>query len=353
MTENQRREGTELISDIATGFWKSQTLHTAIELELFTALRDQTRSAGDVAGDLALPEPTTKMLLDACCALGLVRRTDAGYANTPASRGLLVRGEPRYLGDAVLLGAQMYGLWGRLGEAVRRGEPVVPPELHLGDDPQKTRQFVLAMHSRAKSMGVDLVHYINLTGRRKLLDLAGGPGTLAALLVQKHPGLRAVVRDLPAVAAIARELLEAAGLTDRIEVEAGDFRDPASFGGDFDAVLLAGMLHQCQPELTRDIIQRAHETLEPGGVIYVVDLMLDPAGTAPLMSALFALNMLLISRGGRVYRRDEIAAMLSDSGFESITEVPDTRPAPHAIVWGVKPALLRAGLGRWSRTGRE
>ena len=61
------------------------------------------------------------MMLDGCCALGLMERSDQGYANTPAARRLLVRGEPRYIGDAVLLGAQMYGLWGRLSEAVRKG----------------------------------------------------------------------------------------------------------------------------------------------------------------------------------------------------------------------------------------
>ena len=56
----------------------------------------------------------------------------------------------------------------------------------------------------------------------RLLDLAGGPGTYAELLMKANPGWSCVTVDVPAVSAVARECVAQAGLADRIECRAGE-----------------------------------------------------------------------------------------------------------------------------------
>ena len=49
------------------------------------------------------------------------------------------------------------------------------------------------MHNRALAIGNILTQLIDLRGRRKLLDVGGGPGTLSALFAQQNPELAAAV----------------------------------------------------------------------------------------------------------------------------------------------------------------
>ena len=85
-------------------------------------------------------------------------------------------------------------------------KPVESPACHPGDDPERTRRFVLAMHGRALGIG-RVVSADRSLGLRRVLDAAGGPGTYAVLLAQAHPALRCVTVDLPAVSAVAAELV--------------------------------------------------------------------------------------------------------------------------------------------------
>src|ERR1022692_2878608 len=68
-------------------------------------------------------------------------------------------------------------------------------------------------HSQA-----DVLHAI-----RHLLDVGGGTGVNASLLVRAYPEMRITILDLPSVVAAAAESVQDAGLTDRVGVVAGNF----------------------------------------------------------------------------------------------------------------------------------
>jgi len=61
----------------------------------------------------------------------------------------------------------------------------------------------------------EVARRLALLGRApSLLDVAGGHGWYSAELCRRHPGLRATVLDLPGSAAIGREIIATAGLSD-------------------------------------------------------------------------------------------------------------------------------------------
>ena len=117
----------------------------------------------------------------------------------------------------------------------------MPPETILGEDKAKTRAFVMAMHERAKGIGSVLPHNVDLTGRKRLLDVGGGPGTYSVALCRNTPGLTSTVLDRPGVLEVTRELVDAAGFADRVTLMPGDYLK-TPFGSGFDVALLSGMM---------------------------------------------------------------------------------------------------------------
>lgn len=322
---------------LATSYWASKTLLTANRMQLFTTLATGPATANAVADKCGAHARPIAMLLNACVALGLVTKDGDTYANTPATEAFLVAGAPAYLGDALRYSDDLYPAWGRLEDAIRANAPALAPETILGDDPEKTRHFVLGMANRAGGVAAGLAATVDLTGRRRMLDVGGGPGTYSAMLVARTPGLRSTVLDLPGVVAVARELIAASGVGDRIETVAGDYTT-TPFPGGRDAVLMSGMMHRETPDGCRALLDKAFAALGPGGVVVVSDVFFDDERhVSPPFAALFALTMFLTSAHGSAHATTEMAAWMRAAGFVDVTPKPFPPPMPHVALVGTKP----------------
>ena len=326
------------IVDLASAFYGSAVLFAALDLGVFKAIADQGGSAGrDALADALGASPRgLGLLLDACVASGILGKEGDVYFNTEAGKLALVPGAPADLSQAIRYNQDVYPAWGRLADLARTGRPVERPELHLGDDPARTRRFALAMRGRAMAIGRSVVPMLDLAGCTRLLDLAGGPGAYAELIVRANPGLTCVTVDVPAVAAVARECVAADGLADRIECRAGDYHADEYEEGAYDAVTIFGALHQESPDQIRGILARAHRALRSGGRIFILDMMTDRTHTAPAFSALFAVNMALTTANGWVFSDEELKTWLAEAGFEPGEARPVPPPMPHWILGAVR-----------------
>jgi hypothetical protein len=184
-----RPDPTALVR-LSTAFWDSQVLLTANRLQVFDALADAPLSPDEAAARLGLDPRATTLFLRACAGLGLLEEHDGRFGNSPAASVFLVSRSPAYLGGAMRYSDQLYGTWGQLEQALRSGRPALAAEAYLGDDLERTRTFVHAMHGRALGIARALVEILDLSGRSSMLDVGGGPGTYSILLTAKHPGLR-------------------------------------------------------------------------------------------------------------------------------------------------------------------
>jgi ubiquinone/menaquinone biosynthesis C-methylase UbiE len=317
------------IIDLASAFYDSCVLFTAADLGVFGKLAElESGSAERLAKELKLDLRGTRLLLDACVALGLAVKQDGVYRNTVESNAFLVPGKPGDLSGAIRYNRDVYPAWGKLAKMVQSGKPVERPQLHLGDDENRTRTFVMSMHGRALWIGRVLVPLLDLRGCRKLLDVGGGPGTFAVLLAKAYPELSCTVIDLPEVVKIAAELIEQQGMSARVGTLAGDYHE-VEFPSDNDAVTIFGVLHQESPETIQDIFYRANEALAPGGTIHIMDMMTDESHTAPKFSALFAVNMALTTDRGWVFSDEELHGWLTQAGFVDLDVRPLPPPMPH------------------------
>jgi len=319
------------IVQMASAYYESATLFAAVESGIFGCLHDaNSATAAEIAARCHLSPRGSRLLLDACAGMGLLTKDGSRYANSQAAELTLVPGAPHDLTGAIRYNRDVYPAWGRLPELVRTGKPVEDPALHLGDDPERTRRFVLSMHGRALGIGRAIVPMLDLAGCHDLLDLAGGPGTYAVLMAHANPGLQCLVLDLPPVVQVARELIAEAGMSNRVRTLAGDYHT-TPFPDGLDIVTIFGVLHQESPDAIRDILARAHAALRLGGHIYILDLMTDASHTQPVFSALFAINMALTTENGWVFSDQEICRWLTEAGFHDCTVRPVPPPMPHTL----------------------
>jgi predicted O-methyltransferase YrrM len=337
MTEAASLPNPALLMRLALAYRSSAVLFAAADLDIFTTLADGPQPADAIARAAKVELEPTRLLLEACVAEGLLTRDAGAYANTPVVDAFLVRGRPAYSANGFKYAEDLYPAWARLADLMRSGRPPMPPDTILGDDKAKTRAFVMAMHERARGIGSILPHIVDVAGRRRLLDIGGGPGTYSVCLIERAPGLTATVLDVPGVLEVTRELIDAAGYSDRVTLMPGDYLK-SPFGTGYDLALLSGMMHRETPDSCRLLLRKAFDALDPGGLVIVSDVFFDDdSKTTPPFTVYFALNMMLTSAEGSAHAKTEMAAWMQEIGFVQVQLRELPKPNAHTLVLGTKP----------------
>ena len=317
------------IMRMASAFQESCLLFAASDLGVFGKLAEAGPSSADqVAKSLNLNVRGATLLLNACAAIGLLQKHGECFSNTPEAAAFLVPGQRGDLSGALRYNRDVYSAWGNVSQLARTGAPVEDPQIHLGDDPARTRSFVMSMHGKAMAMAQPVLSLLDVGGRKQLLDVGGGPGTFSSLLAKANPELHCTVLELPAIAAIAKEMIAADGQGGRVTLLPGDYHTTPFPPGN-DVILFFGMMHQEPIDTIRDLLSRAYEALVPGGTVYVMDMMTDSTHVNPPFSAMFAVNMALTKEHGWVFSDVELSAWLSEASFRDVSIRPLPPPMPH------------------------
>ena len=326
-----------LIMQLALAYRASAVFFAASDLDVFSHIGNDALSAVDLAPRCGAATEPLRLVLETCADAGLLRRDGDRFHNTPTSQTFLVKGRPSYLGDSLKYARDLYPAWGAMPELVKTGRPTMTPETILGDDKAKTRAFVMAMHERAKGIGSVLPHNVDLTGRRRLLDVGGGPGTYSVALCRNTPGLTATVLDRPGVLEVTRELIDAAGFADRVTLLPGDYLT-TPFGSGYDVALLSGMMHRETEAGVNLLLRKTFDALEPGGQVMVSDVFFDDdRKSTPPFATSFALNMMLTSDHGSAHAKTEMQRWMEANGFRDIAVHDMPKPNPHTLLIGRKP----------------
>jgi predicted O-methyltransferase YrrM len=169
----------------------------------------------------------------------------------------------------------------------------------------------------AARLAPQIVAAVNPGSSRALLDVGGASGTYTLAFLQAAPEMRATLFDRPKVIKMARQHLTEAGVLSRVTLVAGDFyRDELPQG--HDLAFVSAIIHQNSPEQNLNLFAKVFRSLVSGGRIIIRDHVMEPDRTNPKEGAVFAVNMLLSTSGGRTYTYDEIKAGLAQAGFVSI-----------------------------------
>ncbi len=319
---------------ISGAYWRGCALQAGVRLKIFSALLGSSqKDALEVASALGSEVRATGLLLDALAAMHLLVKIDGLYKNSEFAGKHLIIGLPGYMGHIILHHHHILDGWAQLDTAVMTGEKVA--RRPYGAEIER-ESFLLGMLNLAMSIAPKLVSQFDLTGRKRLLDLGGGPGTYAIHFCLANPGLEAIILDRPTTEPFARQAVASFGLTERISFIGGDFNIDAISGGPYDVAWLSHILHSNSPEQCQECIDKTVAALAPGGMLLIHDFVLDDTKDGPEFAALFSLNMLVGTDGGRCYSRAEIFAMLHRAGLGHVSQRKCATPNDSSVIIGAK-----------------
>ena len=319
---------------LSGGYWSACALHAGVKLDLFTHLTGSTMTAKDLAAIIKADSRGLGMLLDALTAMNLLNKGPDTYTATTFAAEYLSRTSPGFLGHIILHHHHLMAGWAHLDEAVRCGGPV-KERVSRSDSEEFRESFLMGMFNLAMLIAPRIVGSIDLAGRRRLLDLGGGPGTYAIHFCLQNPGLEAVIYDLPSTRRFAEQTIARFSLSDRITFASGDYLSE-KIPGRFDAAWLSHILHGENPEGCAKILEKASAALEPGGMILVQEFILDDDKKSPLFPALFSLNMLQGTESGQAYSEGELRSMMSAAGIGELRRIQLELPNGAGIIAGVR-----------------
>lgn len=275
-----------------------------------------------VAEGTCLTEAGVDSLLGVLCALRFVSRTHSGtYSLTAIARAYLVKQSPFCIAEHIeATGFPMPRpyLRGRSGLITSLKLRVLSMSslLRYGSERRLINQHARNLHACAAAVRTG-----EFAGTTNMLDLAGGSGTLSIPLALDYPGTRVLLADLPESLPGIRRMLAAHGMEGRIVLQGLDALQTPWSIPEIDGIFIGNFLHGFDDLLSGKILKEAYDRLQPGGRIWVHEMLWRENRDGPLITALW--NAAMRSGGpGRQRTGSEIHRLLTDSGFSDIHEIP-------------------------------
>ncbi|MBP1597275.1 MAG: O-methyltransferase, family 2 [Acidobacteria bacterium] len=306
------------LMEIASGFQQARILLSAVELGIFEKLGTASRTARQLSDECQTDPRATQYLLDALAAIGVLQKRTSVYSLPKrVARWLSPSSE-----DCILPMLQhwvfVWNRWHCLTSVIRHGHPVDwPPSLNQPSEPDRTA-FIGAMHVLARLRADEIARAcIAASHSSRLLDIGGASGTYTLAFLKCYRNLEASIFDLPQVIPLAEKRIGATRFAARVRYYSGDFfRD--ELPGGHDLALLSAIIHQNSREENVALFKKVHRALDKGGTLLIRDHVMNKKRTRPPLGAVFAVNMLLATKGGGTYTRQEIEEDLLHAGFGKI-----------------------------------
>lgn len=321
-------------------FWPSKVLLSAIEMGVFTELAHGPEPFGSLSGRLGLHRRSARDFLDTLVALGFLKRDGDIYANTAETDLFLDRKKPSYIGGILeMANHRLYPFWGHLTEGLRTGQPQNEyksggPGLFetLYADPARLREFLAAMTGISHSANLAIARKFPWQNYRTYVDVGTAQGDLATQIALANPHLRGLGFDLPEVAPIFEEYVEAAGITPRLSFAPGDFFKDDLPGA--DVVLMGHILHDWDLPTKKMLVKKAYDALPTGGAFIVYEAIIDDDRSRNAFGLMMSLNMLIETPGGFDYTGADCEGWMKEAGFTSTRVEPLV--GPDSMVIGIK-----------------
>ncbi|MGE0200637.1 MAG: methyltransferase [Candidatus Melainabacteria bacterium] len=305
------------------GFTISQTLITAIELDLFTRIASGSATLPALMAGTGSSERGLRILLDALVGLSVLTKTPGKpdvYALSPTAAQYLVAGQPDYLGGMARHARRLYENWGNLAECVQTGQPAGGAQ-SLNEMETFFSDLVTGLVVTNRPVAATLAKELTLSPGAQILDVAGGMGVWSAALLKADPSRTATLLDLPRVVEVSSAHLSEQGLTDRYTFLAEDLENYDFPEAEFDCAILAHICHALGPVASQKLIAAMAGTLKPGGTIVIVDFIPDDRRAEPGYPLHFATGMLVSTPEGNVFTASEYSAWLKEAGFSDVRVV--------------------------------
>jgi len=336
---------------IGSAFWQSRALYVAATLDIAGVLGDDECPVEALAVRCsAAPDPLFR-LLRMLAAMGVFTESAPGRFRNNALSACLREDNPQCVRAMILMhnSPEMSRPWMEtLEEGIRTGQ--TPFALQHGDElfdymdkhPDFDLLFSNAMDSVEALAGDSFATDFDWRRFQRLIDIGGSAGSKSRAILQRHPGLQALVQDRPAIIAkvVATNAQRQPDEVDaRMAFVGGDaFVDVPAARSAGDVYLLSALLHgfedaQCEIIL-RNVVRAIGESDAP---LVILEMVMAEQG-ADYSSVSFDMQMFIGTRG-RERTLAQWQALLARSGLalreqvnlQSFAKMLVCSPLPHGV----------------------
>lgn len=309
------------LSQIMFGTWIAQAVYVAAFLGIADLLKDGAKDINELALLTDSQPSYLYRILRALASVDIFNEVEPyKFALTPMAEYLQSNIPGSLRGLAIMLGDEWHWhCWGDIINIVKTGTPALK-HLYQADDtfkffaenPQSAAIFNDAMTGWSKHSHTAIVDAYDFSGIETIVDVAGGHGALIAAILVANPKMRGILFDLPHVISGAKDLIEAQGVSNRCQMESGNFFEliPANA----DAYILSHILHDWDDECCIRILSNIRESISKQGRLLVVEGVVPP-GNEPHLSKLMDIEMMIFYPRGKERTEIEYRQLFEAAGF--------------------------------------
>ena len=151
--------GPQYLENLATGYWFSEVLFTAVEMDLFSLVGTDGATAGELSAALDVDLHGIDRFLYALGAMGLVTSEGERYFNTKLSSDHLLRGKDLYQGDSILWRKYLRPGWNGLKDCLKEGGRVAYADDVPSERFKRTQKYIRAMDGIAKTKAREIIGF--------------------------------------------------------------------------------------------------------------------------------------------------------------------------------------------------
>jgi hypothetical protein len=324
------------------GFRLSQMIATVAKLRIADHLRDGPKSARDLAELTDSHPDALYRVLRALAGVGLfAEEGDNLFRLTPLSNWLRsdVPGNVRIAAQVV--GEEwMWRPWGALAHTIKSGETAFDALYGqdtwtwFSDHPEAARLFDGLMDDITLADADAIIASVDFGAHKTVVDVAGGRGVLLAEILRRHPGMRGVLFNVPAVIASARRTLPPS-LIGRIEFASGDFFRAVPAGGDL--YILKNILHDWADADAIRILTACRLAMTPAARLLIIEHFVCPPNER--CTGTIGDVQMMVRTGGRNRTPGELTSLLAAVGFQPVA-AQRTEGGPDLMVAAASEDLL-------------
>jgi SAM-dependent methyltransferase len=295
-----------------------QTLVFARQMKIFDYIGAHPGlTLAEIAAHFGFDLPALRIAVELLVAGGALRFEDGGYHLTEAARLYLLDDSPL----AMPLPPPV--MTEQISRRLRSNETISANRRWGRGQLKNPEVWAIKQHAISFPIGFALAGSGWLAGTRMVLDVAGGPGSVAVALTSQDPDLIVRLIELPGSVEISRKLVSQYHLSGQVECIAQDmFADqPWPGSGELDAVLFTNIFHDWDVPGCRILAEKAFSSVKPGGRIFIQEALLDEDHPGPLWTASLSFS-LGIDGIGRQYRLSDLRPILEEAGFEGVEAHP-------------------------------
>jgi SAM-dependent methyltransferase len=311
--------------------WAPGAIEAAFDLGIFVQLAEGPSTSTHLARALGTDARATEVLLEGLVAYDILERIVTGdgiviYVLPHDNRdALLPEGTFSLAGKIRYDRERAWHAWRNLADAVRSGADCSRGEEQLN---QISTAEYLSLVNGINFWAPPVVSILRTALARRgwtadqpksMVDVGCGSGIYSHLMLKEFPALDATGIDVERITSLANAQAARLGVGSRFNAVVGDWNQDC--WGQFDLVLLVNIFHLQSAESAERLMQRISNSLAPGGLVAIVDHVIDDStgssSTHNRFFRLFAASMIATGGGGS-YTLSEYDGWLEQAGLRRV-----------------------------------